>query len=1625
MQRTDKSASYFASMIDYIPDALIFTDNQYKVIDWNAAAERIYGWKAEEVLGKLLNVFLQTSYQDTNQKEVIRKVKETGKWSGEVTQLRKDGTYIPVWSSVSVVKDEQDQLIGFLGINRDISDKKQAEADLRESEERYQTLAKISPVGIFRTDLNGDTTYVNPKWCEISGLSPEEALGDGWLNVVHPDDKENLVKGWQQSTQRKKISIADYRFVRPDGATVWVMGQAVPETNSENQIVGYVGTIADITERKHVEEELRESEERFRSLYENATIGLYRTTPDGKILLANPTIVKMLGYSSFEELAQRNLEQEGYEPGYERDTFRKKIDDEGAVLGLESAWTRKDGTSIFVRESVKAIRDAEGKTKYYEGTVEDITEHKRVEEELQASEAKYRSLIESSNSIIATIDIDGRFNFVNQIAASQLGGKPADIIGKLMNELFPAEVAERQLLDIQRVIENNEGLTTEAPTIVNGQERWYLNNIQPVRDSSGRAILAILNSQDITERKQAEAALRESEKRFRDLFLASPDAVMLIDPSDPEIDWPIVDCNEIACQMNGYTRDELIGKSINILNIDRETPRRRAAYLERIKRAGVLHLESFHRHRDGHIYPIEISTSVVISEGRELVLGIDRDITERKQTENALRESETRFRTLVEQVPAVTYTASIDEISTTLYISPQIEHFVGVSPDEYLNNPEIWVQQLHPEDRERVLEELHRSQASGEPFVSEYRMLSRDGHIVWFRDEACVVQDDDGKALFIQGLLFDITERKQADDELKRQKELLQTIVDNIPVMIAFINPEGHTQWINQQWEHVLGWSLEDATERDILVELYPDPQERQRVIDFALRGEGTWEDFRTHVRDGRVIDTSWANIVLSDGTSIGIGQDISERKFAEQKLQESEHTLKLFVEYAPAAIAMFDRDMKYIAASHRYITDYHLPDENIIGRSHYEVFPEIPERWKEIHQRCLAGATEKTEEDPFLRADGSLDWVRWEIHPWYKAGEIGGIVLFSEVITERKQAKEAVIESERQMRALVTSLDDIVFEFDEQGTYLNVWTADESLLAQPKAQLLGQRIEEVMGEKTGRPLAEAVKRVLASEHSESMEYSLEVTGGQRCFLARISPILIQDKQDEPSKTVSIVIRDITERKEAEEALRENEIRFRSLIENSSDEISIITADGKLLYESPTANPTLGYPSGEFLGHNLFQLIHPDDLERVQDQFARIIQDPDLHPRDQFRLRHQNGNWRWVEAVGTNLLSEPSVRGIVVNYHDITERKQAEEQVKLQLKRMRALSEIDRAIASSLDMRLSLDILLSEVLSQLNVDAASVLLLDGYSHSLEYVAGKGFRSSQVRQSRMRLGDGLAGKVGLERKSLHLPNLDEAASQFKRAELFKEEKFVEYFGVPLIAKGQLKGVLEVFHRAPLEPDPEWMNYLKTLGRQAAIAIDNVQLFEGMQHSNLELITAYDATIAGWSQAMDLRDKETEGHTLRVTELTLKLAEKMGISQQEQVHVRRGALLHDIGKLGVPDHILLKPGKLTDEEWVIMRQHPVYALNMLISINYLRPALDIPYCHHEKWDGSGYPRGLKGEQIPLSARIFAIVDVWDALRSDRPYRASWSVEKTRDYILEQSGKHFDPKVVEAFLPLIENG
>ena len=281
------------------------------------------------------------------------------------------------------------------------------------------------------------------------------------------------------------------------------------------------------------------------------------------------------------------------------------------------------------------------------------------------------------------------------------------------------------------------------------------------------------------------------------------------------------------------------------------------------------------------------------------------------------------------------------------------------------------------------------------------------------------------------------------------------------------------------------------------------------------------------------------------------------------------------------------------------------------------------------------------------------------------------------------------------------------------------------------------------------------------------------------------------------------------------------------------------------------------------------------------------------------------------------------------------------QQTERQLQRLASLRAVDMAINTILDLRVTLGILIDHIVSQLKVDAVNILLINPNTQTLYHAASSGFRSDAFKNTRLYIGDSLAGQAIRTRTTIHIPNLSES-KLLQRAQLLTEEGFVTYFGVPLIAKGQIKGVLETFHRSPMEPDSEWRSFLETLAGQAAIAIDNSVLFEELQQTNLNLSLAYDATIEGWSKALDLRDQETEGHTLRVTEMTVQLADIMGISTTDLVHIRRGALCTISVKWVFLTASCIKPAHLSEEEWDIMHRHPEFAFEMLspIILSYAR-------------------------------------------------------------------------------------
>lgn len=357
--------------------------------------------------------------------------------------------------------------------------------------------------------------------------------------------------------------------------------------------------------------------------------------------------------------------------------------------------------------------------------------------------------------------------------------------------------------------------------------------------------------------------------------------------------------------------------------------------------------------------------------------------------------------------------------------------------------------------------------------------------------------------------------------------------------------------------------------------------------------------------------------------------------------------------------------------------------------------------------------------------------------------------------------------------------------------------------------------------------------------------------------------------------------------------------------------------------------------------------------------------------------------------------------------------------------RLTRLVELSVTLNSTLNLDALLQLVTATACELLECEAASILLYDDEEQRLYFAAATGSDPRKLAEIPVPLEHSLAGTIFRENRPVILNDTEGDARHFPLVSEHVKFHVRSLLGVPMLIKERIIGVLEAVNKREGLFGERDEAILSVTASHAATAISNARLFQEAERSHADLCHAYDATIEGWSHALDLRDHETEGHTQRVADLTVRLARAFGLGEDEIVHIRRGALLHDMGKLGVPDSILLKPGRLTNAERKIMSRHPQYAYNMLFPISYLSAALDIPCFHHEKWDGTGYTLGLKGEKIPLAARLFAVVDVWDALSNDRPYRKHWSREKTLEYISQQSGKHFDPQVVDVFLRIMQGG
>ncbi len=790
-----------------------------------------------------------------------------------------------------------------------------------------------------------------------------------------------------------------------------------------------------------------------------------------------------------------------------------------------------------------------------------------------------------------------------------------------------------------------------------------------------------------------------------------------------------------------------------------------------------------------------------------------------------------------------------------------------------------------------------------------------------------------------------------------------------------------------------------------------------------------------------------------------------------EHALQESEDRYQQLFNNANDIVYTIDLQGNFTSINKgaERLTGY--SPEEIRGR-HFSlvVAPEHLDRTRAMVARKIQGGGPTTYEIELVAKDGHRFPIELSSQLLIIGGRPVGIQGVARDISERKNAERTLRESETRFRSIAQSTPDGIIVADSGGAVVFCNAAAEKIFGYASDEILGKPLSTLMPPRYRDAHLQGVERIRTTGESRVIGHILELHGLHKDGREFPLELSLATWNAGDATFYSGIIRDITDRKRAETQIKHQLERISALY-GVAEQLSQ-TLDLHRLAEDivraavESFGVTVAWlgraePDGalRLIGH------FPPETEFPQQIIARWNDSPGAQGVTGRALRTGSSAivlditeapnpppWRDSAvalglkcAGGFPLISRDKTFGVLNLYSDkesfftperieffqayahqmaaALENARLYDDAEQRLGQLQALRDIDMAISGSLDLRLTLNVVLETITSQLQLDAATILLLDPQMHTLDYWAGRGFRAAGLQHTHLRVGEGHAGRAAMERRMIRIANITMDPGDFSRAPLLAGEAFVGYIAVPLIAKGHVKGVLEIFHRGPLRSDREWQDFLDALAGQAAVAVDNAGLFDDLQRSNLDLALAYDTTLEGWSRALDFRDKETEGHSRRVTEMTLRLARAMGVPQGDLVHMRRGALLHDIGKMAVPDVILLKPGPLTEEEWVVMRRHPVTAFELLSPIAYLRPAIDIPYCHHEKWDGTGYPRGLRGEQIPIAARLFAVADVWDALRSDRPYRPAWAEERARAHIAEQAGGHFDPRVVEVFLRLLE--
>ncbi|MBI4786926.1 MAG: GAF domain-containing protein [Chloroflexi bacterium] len=1118
----------------------------------------------------------------------------------------------------------------------------------------------------------------------------------------------------------------------------------------------------------------------------------------------------------------------------------------------------------------------------------------------------------------------------------------------------------------------------------------------------GPALVHALEEKQVRlERKRAEDALKESEARFSTVFRVSPIGISIT----RLVDGQFVDVNDAFLRMFGYTREETIGHTSLELQMFGD-PGDRDLLVKMLHERGRIHdIETQFHKKSGDCGTLLVSAALLALAGERYLVSTLHDITERKRADDALRQSEMRYRSLFENMrEGFAYCQMIFENDQPrdfryLAVNDMFETLTGLKDVVGKRVTEVipGIREADPE----LFEIYARVSLTGKPekfemFVAALKM--------WFSVSVYSPQTE-----FFVAVFDVITERKRAEEKLRESEARFRTLFETMSQGVVHQDAEGKIIAANPAAERILGVTLDQMQGRTSF-----DPRWR------AIREDGTdlpgeTDPAMVALSTGRVVrDTVMGVFNPKEGRHMWINinavpqfkpgavhpyqvyttfEDFSERKRAQDILQ--------------ARLRLIE-----FGGSHsvKELLQATLDEAGALTTSPIGFYHFLAQDQETIMLQAWSTRTRKE----FCQAEENRHYPVAEAGVWADCVRERGPVIHNDYATLEQRrglppghapiTRELVVPVLRANRIVA-----IVGVGNKPDSYTPVDLEILSSLADFSWDIVERKRVEIEIQRSSEQLAVLNDAALTiQQHLDPDQIYRMACEELRRFGTFASVYRIN--ADGWLRHVHTAM--------SGELLTDYVARFGDRPINPALPISTV----------PGATEGLRAGAQVLNAQAIHRVLQKASLEGhpvIEWMFARPHQELMLLAP----LTQGDKTVGLLSVLGESLgeVDVPAVTLFARQVSVALENAQLFGAEQARRAELAGLYDLARALAGTDSFDETLHLIVQHAVETIRVTFARLALLDHDQFVIRAAYPIRTLNCDLNAEREEPANQLefCQRVLAQSAPVVVYADDPALSPHDRHMLFLGIAKSACLA-PLRAGDVPIGILILAEARAPEREPfnaEKCNLARAIGDQAAGAIRRVTLHAQTQRDAQDLADAYDATIEGWSRALDLRDNETEGHTQRVTELTVRLARAFGFDAEQLVRVRRGALLHDIGKMGIPDAILLKPGTLTEQEWEIMRRHPDYAQMLLTPIYYLAPALDIPYCHHEKWNGTGYPRGLKGDQIPLAARLFAVVDVWDALTSNRPYRAAWPKVRAREYICAQSGSHFEPHAVEQFLKLLD--